>query len=206
MRPQGQLAHKGPPWKVCCWAGQEHLKRKKGVCKAAPAPGPSYPLYSGHRDQSSPLGSISGPLWIWLHFLWTQMQPPAAQDPNPAARRLLLSYPFPRVPATGGFWPPTWKSSSPLRGTPDPFKPCHIPGGALTSRAPRCSHHPGSSLWHSGHRCGAGGHKKGQKVRDLGGERQQLLWRKKASDRTSERAQLAYVSASPLIRETLCKG
>lgn len=61
------------------WAMWECHKEKKGGLQAAP--GPSHPHRSGHHDlsrgadpphPSAQAVSVSvGPLWVWLHFLWS---------------------------------------------------------------------------------------------------------------------------------------
>lgn len=129
---------------------------RTGICKAAPAPGPLHPSTAAAMTSSPP----------WLHQ-WPladvavfPVDPNAASTgprPHPAASCLSLSYPFPGVPAAGGFQPPTWKSSSPSEAPLTPSSPATSPAAHSPPGPPQRAHHPVSSLWHSGHRWGGWG-------------------------------------------------
>lgn len=129
MRPQGQLAHKGPPVEGA--AGCRRFKRRRGVCKAAPAPGPSHPLQWPPRDQSSSLAPSVAPCGYGWHFLWTQGTPPGGPRLQPSCQAVIASTPS-QGPCCRRFLAPNLKSSSPSEALPDPFKPLPYPQQGVT--------------------------------------------------------------------------
>lgn len=205
--PQGQLAHKGPPWKeVCCWAGQGISRGEEGSVRqlqplALSPPLPVTPV------TNPPLGSISGPLWIWLHFCGPKCSLQRPKTPTQLPGRLCFPAPSPGVPAAGGFWPPTVLLA--LRGTPPaPSSPAISQQGAHLL-GPRYSTPPRLISVAFRPQAGQGGERgtgRVRKVRDLGGGGSNSSGGRESLVIAPQRGLSWRMCLPAKFEKTLCKG
>ena len=135
MRLQVSWPPRVPHGRCAAGLGRRITRGRTGICKAAPAPGPLQPSTAATVTSSPPLAPSVAPCGYGCVSCGPKCSLHRPKTP-PSCQLLVTFLPLPRGPCCRRFPAPNLEILFPLRGTPDPFKPCHIPGGTLTSRAP----------------------------------------------------------------------